>query len=494
MIMTSTATILWFRQDLRLSDNPALLEAVAKGAPIIPLYIYSDHQESWPMGAAQRWWLHYSLEELAQSLEKMGAKLVLRRGQAQKVLRELIDEVGADAVFWNRCYEPYAIKRDTAIKEQLKKDGIQVESFNASLLYEPWEVQNKSGKPFQVFTFFWKAALALRDPLPPKTTKAITSPGQFPKSETLASFELLPTIDWAKTIQNTWKPGEAGAQERLKDFLKTAVFDYLEGRNRPDFDGVSRLSPYLHFGEISPRQCWQAVKEALDEVPPKQRADAAKNVEVYLRELGWREFGYHLLYHFPETTHAPLHKEYQNFPWMPNDRLLKAWQKGRTGFPMVDAGMRQLWATGWMHNRVRMIVASFLVKDLLINWVDGAEWFWDTLLDADLASNSLGWQWAAGCGADAAPYFRVFNPITQGQKFDPDGQYVRKWVPELSKLSSKWIHEPWKAPPLELQAAGVELGENYPEPIVDHAQARIRALAALKAMKEDKPKAAAKAR
>jgi deoxyribodipyrimidine photo-lyase len=258
--MTSTATILWFRQDLRLSDNPALLEAVAKGDPIIPLYIQSENQEGWSMGGAQRWWLHYSLEELDQSLKKMGAKLILRRGQPQQVLTELIDETQADAVFWNRCYEPFAIKRDTAIKEKLKKDGIQVESFNASLLYEPWEVQNKSGKPFQVFTFFWKAALALRDPLPPKTVKAMPSPKKFPQSATLESFHLLPTIDWAKTIRKMWKPGEAGAQARLKEFLKTAVFDYLEGRDRPDFEGVSRLSPYLHFGEIGPRQCWQAVR------------------------------------------------------------------------------------------------------------------------------------------------------------------------------------------------------------------------------------------
>ena len=447
-------TILWLRHDFRLDDNPALIAAAARGA-VVPAFIWAPEEEApWEPGAASRWWLHQSLEKLSAAFAKAGAPLLIRRGPSLEALRKLVKETGATHVAWNRRYEPAVITRDTGIKKALAADGLDVESFNGALLYEPMHVATKEGKPYQVFSPFWRALLGRDEPAepvpPPKKLKAAE---KQPKSVSIESLGLLPTIDWAGTMRKTWSPGEAGAEKRLERFVERGVTDYHRERDRPDHEGTSALSPHLHFGEVSPRRAWHAVRAAAGGKPVAKLTGGA---EAYLRELGWREFASHLLYHFPHTANAPLRADYARFPWAKDPVGLRAWQRGRTGFPIVDAGMRQLWATGWMHNRVRMIVASFLVKDLRITWLEGARWFWDTLVDADLAANTLGWQWAAGCGADAAPYFRIFNPTSQAEKFDPDEAYVKRW-------------------------AGVDAA-NYPEPIVDHAEARKLALEALKAV------------
>jgi deoxyribodipyrimidine photo-lyase len=473
-------TIVWFRHDLRLDDNPALAAAAAHGA-VVPVFIWAPDEEApWAPGAASRWWLHQSLERLAAALAKAGAPLVIRRGGSLETLRKLAREVKATHVTWNRRYEPAVVKRDTAIKKALAADGLAVESFNGGLLYEPAHVATKEGRPYQVFTPFWRALLARDEPPEPVAAPRRLVPATKPvASLAVDDLALLPTIPWAGTMEKTWAPGEAGARKRLDAFVAGGLAGYATGRDRPDRDGTSALSPHLHFGELSPRRAWHAVRDAAGGKPA---AKLAGSPEVYLRELGWREFASHLLYHFPHTADAPLRSDYARFPWAKDPVGLRAWQRGRTGFPIVDAGMRQLWATGWMHNRVRMIVASFLVKDLRVSWLEGARWFWDTLVDADLAANTLGWQWAAGCGADAAPYFRIFNPTTQGEKFDPDGTYVRTWVPELKKLPAGDIHEPAEAEPSVLSKAGIVLGRDYPEPLVDHAEARKLALEALKAV------------
>jgi deoxyribodipyrimidine photo-lyase len=391
----------------------------------------------------------------------------------------------ADAVFWNRRYEPAVIARDRKIKETLSADGLAVESFNAALLHEPWTIQNQSKKPFQVFTPFWKHCLAKPDPTEPlPTPKSLPSPLKWPKSLALDKLALEPKLHWKDGLHAAWQPGEAGASASLNRFLGEAFDDYTDQRNRPDVRGTSRLSPHLHFGEISPRQVWHGLRRlASKRGLPVERWRASQ----FLTEIGWREFSHHLLFHFPQTPAEPLRADFREFLWIRDEAWLRAWRKGRTGYPIVDAGMRELWTTGWMHNRVRMIVASFLVKDLLIDWQEGARWFWDTLVDADLAQNTLGWQWSAGCGADAAPYFRVFNPTSQGEKFDPNGHYVRKCCPELAKLPNKWLHQPNAAPAEILRAAGVTLGETYPLPIVDHDTARKMALEAFAKLKSRSP-------
>lgn len=483
--MSVGTSLLWFRQDLRVVDNPALSAAVKRGGPIIPVFIWAPEEEKpWEPGGASRWWLHQSLGSLSRELRDRGSRLVTRRGPALRTLRGLVRETHAESVFWNRRYEPATAERDVAIQEALRAVGVMVESFNASLLFEPWEVRNKAGKPFQVFTPFWKACLSLPEvgePLP--APRRLPAPGTWPQTLSVSQLDLEPKVDWAAGLRGAWSPGSGGATITLKRFLRKALFDYEETRNRPDLPGVSCLSPHLHFGEIGPRQVWHAVR---DYARAGRKGKMRQRAATYLRQIIWREFAYHLLHHFPHTTDRPLRPEFESFPWNQDKRALKAWQRGMTGYPMVDAGMRELWTTGWMHNRVRMIVASFLVKDLLLPWQTGARWFWDTLVDADLANNTLGWQWTAGCGADAAPYFRVFNPVGQGEKFDPNGDYVRRWLPELRKLPAPWIHRPWEASSSELTAAGVELGQTYPEPIVDHAFARQRALAALARMKKKK--------
>jgi len=474
--------LVWFRLDLRLADNPALTAAGKRGGPVIPVFIWAPEEEGdWQPGGASRWWLHQSLKALAADLESHGARLVLRHGPTLDTLRALVRETGAHAVFWNRRYEPALIARDRAVKEALQAEGLEVESFNSALLFEPWTMTNQAGKPFQVFTPFWRHCLGLAEPPPPQAaSEHLLDPPRWPKSEPLAALELEPKIDWAAGLRAAWQPGEAGALAALRRFRDRAFADYTEQRNRPDLPGTSRLSPHLHFGELGPRQVWHALKAWATR---RGLPEATWRGSQFLAEIGWREFAHHLLFHFPHTPTEPLRLEFARFPWRRNPDGLRAWQRGRTGYPIVDAGMRELWTTGWMHNRVRMIVASFLVKDLLVDWRAGARWFWDTLVDADLASNTLGWQWTAGCGADAAPYFRIFNPVSQGMKFDPSGDYVRRWVPELARLPAEWIHRPWEGPAGVLAGAGVTLDVNYPRPIVSHAIAREVALEALAKVK-----------
>lgn len=471
----SGGSIVWFRQDLRLGDNPALAAAVARGGPIIPVYIESFAEEApWHPGAASRWWLHRSLRALDASLRERGSRLVLRRGAAQEVLMRLAGETGASEIFWNRRYEPAVVARDSAIKEGFQRQGVGVRSFNGSLLAEPWTVETKSGGPFQVFTPFWRACLGSAepgDPLP--CPKVLEVPESWPGSLDLEELGLDPDKPWAAGFDPIWEPGEAGAARRLRGFLKAGLDRYGDHRNLPGEEGTSRLSPHLHWGEIGPRQVWHSIASRARGLG---RDWAAERVQPFMTELGWREFAHHLLYHFPETPTRPLRRAFEGFPWREEVDWLRAWQRGRTGYPLVDAGMRELWATGWMHNRVRMVAASFLVKHLLLHWSHGVKWFWETLVDADLAGNTLGWQWTAGCGADAAPYFRIFNPVAQGERFDGSGDYIRRWVPELSQLPGEWIHQPWAAPDRILKAAGLGGARVYPKPIVEHGLARNTAL------------------
>ncbi len=476
---TPKPAIVWFRNDLRLADNPALSEAVRSGALVIPVYIWAPQDEAdWAPGAASRWWLHHSLIALDTNLRRLGSRLVLRSGSAARALHELITETGAGVVFWNRLYEPVARERDASIDQLLKSCGVEARTFNGTLLREPSGVQNSSGKPFQVFTAFWKHCLSLNAPAEPLSApESIPAPKSWPKSLRPAELELEPKRDWASGLRASWSPGEAGASRRLDCFLSDALDDYDLDRNRPDLTGTSRLSPHLHFGEISVRQIWHGIERALG-LQARLRLPLCLRDCAFVTELGWREFSHHLLYHFPQTLSQPLREEFARFRWRVSPESLRAWQRGLTGYPLVDAGMRELWATGWMHNRVRMVVASFLVKDLLVSWQEGARWFWDTLVDADLAQNTFNWQWCAGCGADAAPFFRIFNPIKQGEKFDPKGCYIRRWVPELAALPDEWIHRPHQASAEALARADIELDRTYPRPIVNHAIAREVALEA----------------
>ncbi|MEZ6057673.1 MAG: deoxyribodipyrimidine photo-lyase [Planctomycetaceae bacterium] len=477
-------TIVWLRHDLRLADHPTLLAAVERGTGVLPVYIWSPEDAGrWAMGGASKWWLHHSLTQLDASLRKVGSRLIIRVGNASDALGQLIEETGADAVYWTRRYEPAHREIDTKIKEDLRQQGIEVESFPGSLLFEPWEVQTQTGGPYQVFTPFWRRCRSLSIAAPLDAPAELPAVARWPKSVSLASLNLLPTIPWDSSFAQFWSPGEAGATDSLDRFLQGAIGAYRELRDWPEQSGTSRLSPHLRFGEISPRQIWGRVVERFG-TPPVDGTGKDDGPWTFLSEIGWRDFGYHILYHFPHTPLAPLRENFSNFPWETSPDLLKRWQQGTTGYPIVDAGMRELWTTGWMHNRVRMIVASFLTKHLRQSWQRGADWFWDTLVDADLASNTLGWQWAAGCGADAAPYFRIFNPMLQGAKFDPDGTYVKRWVPELARLNTRWIHAPWTAPQSALQAAGIRLGTTYPEPIVDHPTARAAALEAFATLRQ----------
>lgn len=473
----SAPAVVWFRQDLRLADNPALAAACQGDRPVTALYVLDEAGEGdWPLGGASRWWLHHSLAALDAALRERGGRLVLRRGEAASVLSEVARETRAGSVFWNRRYEPAAVARDTAVKAALQAEGVAARSFNAALLFEPWTIRTGAGEPYRVFTPFWRACLqAPAPPAPAAAPARIAAPAVEARSEVLADWRLTPGApDWAGGLRAAWTPGEAAAQARLEAFLQGALDGYGQDRDRPDRPGTSRLSPHLHFGEIGPRQVWAAV-QALG----GGTADAQK----FLQELGWREFCHHLLFHVPTLPQASFREAFDAFPWADDPAGLDAWRRGRTGYPVVDAGLRELWTTGWMHNRVRMIAASFLVKHLLQDWRAGQAWFWDTLVDADLANNAASWQWVAGSGADAAPYFRIFNPVLQGEKFDPDGAYVRRWVPELAALPAAWIHKPWAAPAQVLERAGVRLGAAYPRPVVDHAAARERALAAFAGLK-----------
>ncbi len=475
--------LVWFRRDLRLADNPALLHALKRHQRVIPVYLHCPDEEApWPPGAAQRVWLHHSLQALDDSLRKKGVRLIFRHGPSLSAMQRLAAETEACAAYWNRLYDPALIIRDKQLEAALQQDGLNVETFNSALLQEPWEIKTKQDGPYKVYTPFARSVREVGVDPPNGMARKLPAVAKSLLSETLEDLQLLPRQAWHRNMIAHWQPGELGARQALRSFLKAGLSQYKEGRNLPAEPFVSRLSPHLHFGEIGPRQIWQAVTQAMDSSRDKASRDGG---DTYLKELIWREFAYHLLFHFPHTPDSPLNDRFSQFPWLEHeDKTLSAWQHGRTGIPIVDAGMRELWQTGWMHNRVRMIVASFLTKNLLVPWQEGARWFWDTLVDADLASNTLGWQWTAGCGADAAPYFRIFNPVLQGARFDPAGDYVRQWVPELSKLPNKWIHQPWRAKKDALQEAGIQLGKDYPQPLVDLAESRQRALNAYDNLRE----------
>ncbi|MBB3810686.1 deoxyribodipyrimidine photo-lyase [Pseudochelatococcus contaminans] len=463
-----------FRNDRRLADNAALDAAARSGKPVIAAFVLEEAASGdWQPGGAWRWWLHYSLAALEKALADLGVRLVLRRGAMREVVDALVRESGADTVFWNRRYDPAGIAVDTRMKADLRDRGMVVQSFSGHLLHEPSRLATSTGGYYKVYSPFWKALMAGPEPGDAFDAPQVLTPFQGSlDSMPLAAFGLLPQKpDWAGGLRETWTPGEAGAHERLADFLSDALNGYAEGRDYPAKDATSLLSPYLAHGEITPARIFAALRSSGDDAIG---ADAMK----FRKEVGWREFCYHLLFHNPDLDKKNFQPSFDAFPWHEDDASLRAWQRGMTGYPLVDAGMRELWQTGYMQNRVRMIAASFLTKHLLIDWRTGERWFRDTLVDADPASNPGNWQWVAGCGADAAPFFRIFNPVLQGQKFDPDGTYVRAWVPELAGLSTRYIHEPWSAPAAVLAQAGVKLGETYPRPVVDHRLARDRALSA----------------
>jgi len=470
--------ICWFRNDLRLTDNPALHEAVVSKQPLICLYVFDDKSKGLRApGGASNWWLHDALKTLGEAIAEKGGALFLMRGNAVKVIADVVAETGADFVVWNRRYDQAGLKIDEAIETDLQKRDVRVASFNASLLYEPWQVRNKAGAAYRVYSAYQRAASALGVP-----EKPIGQPRQLTtfkwqdtlKSLDLAELRLQPKRpDWAKGFKQVWSNGEKPAHKALSHFIKTGLEGYAKDRDRPDEDATTRLSPFLHFGQISPHQVWHGVKDAFAD---KKTGASKADVDKFISELTWRDYAAHLLYHFPELPHESHQTRLDQIGWRKDEKALHAWQKGQTGYPIVDAGMRELWQTGWLPNRVRMIVASFLVKDLLIDWRRGEEWFWDTLVDADAANNAVNWQWVAGSGVDAAPFFRIFNPVLQGEKFDPKGAYVKRFVPELGKLPPALIHKPWKATEAQLAEAGVTLGKDYPAPIIDHDFARQRAL------------------
>jgi deoxyribodipyrimidine photo-lyase len=472
--------IVWFRDDLRISDHPALHAASETGRPVICLYVFDEDSEAQrtrgprPLGRAARWWLAQSLRALQGRLAALGAPLVLRKGPAARVIAELARETGAGSVFWNEIAQASGRAMADEVAAALDATDIAAQRFPGDLLAAPASIRSRDGRGLRVFTPFWRRVLSLGDPPEPLPAPTALRPVPGLAGDSLESWGLEPTHpDWAGGLRDSWTPGEISAQHRLREFLAEDVAGYASARDRLDREGTSRLSPHLRFGEVSLRQVWHAARFAAAERPA-----LSADVEKLLSELGWREFCRHLLFDVPDLAQRNLQPAFDAFPWRHDAEALRAWQRGRTGYPVVDAGMRELWRTGVMHNRVRMVVASFLVKHLLIDWREGERWFWDTLVDADAGSNPANWQWVAGSGADAAPYFRVFNPILQGEKFDPDGAYVRRWVPELARLPASLIHQPWRATPLELQAAQIELGKSYPEPIIDHKKGRERALQA----------------
>ncbi|MCE7901195.1 MAG: deoxyribodipyrimidine photo-lyase [Gammaproteobacteria bacterium PRO9] len=462
----NTALVL-FRRDLRLADHPALVAACDEYDCVLPVYLHAPQDENpWSPGAASRWWLHHSLSGLQQRLATLGVELHIARGDSLTLLRALIAASGADAVYWTRQYEPAAIARDTVLKAALSADGIAVHSHPGNLWREPWQLETAGGQPYRVFTPFWRKLRTHLQPGNPLPEPCARGWARLPGGLPLEALELLPRIPWDAGLAETWNPGEAGSHTLLEIFADDALTHYSTGRNLPAHHGTSRLSPHLHFGELTPHQIHHTLHVRASEHGARVRPD----LDPYLRELGWREFAYHLLYHFPATTDTNFNPRFDRFRWADDDPLAVArWQQGRTGIPLVDAGMRELWHTGWMHNRVRMVTASFLTKNLRQHWRHGARWFWDTLVDADLANNTLGWQWVAGCGADAAPYFRVFNPYTQAAMFDPDASYLKRWLPELNALPPKLLHEPWRDP-AAVEACG------YPAPMVDPATTRWAAL------------------
>ena len=467
--------IFWFRQDLRLSDNMALNELIIKCDKIIPIYIYDDIQS---IGDASKWWLHNSLKDLDISLNKKNSKLFFFKGSPKDILIKLIKTNNIAYINWSRLYDEYSINRDTKIKNQLKKYKVKLTSFNGSLINEPWTIKNKSGSFFKVFTPYWKNCLEQTKPIKIINPPKVIHTHSLKKSEylKLSDYNLYTKgSEWTETLSSHWKPGEIQALEKLKYFKNNIIDKYSEGRDRPDKDYTSKLSPHLHFGEISPARIFLEVE--------KKNVSNFKSKQKYLAEIGWREFSHNLLYHFPKIRTEPIQTKFKKFQWNKNIKYFRSWKLGKTGYPIIDAGMRQLYETGWMHNRLRMIVGSFLCKNLLIHWVEGEKWFYDTLVDADLASNSSGWQWIAGCGADAAPYFRIFNPVTQGLKFDPNGEYVSKYVPEIRKIPINLIHTPWLLNEEQQKDYECILGRDYPKPIVMLSESREKALTAFSHIK-----------
>ena len=473
----SGPALVWLRDDLRLDDQPAI--AAAADRPALIVYVYDETSPGLrPLGGASRWWLANSLAALQGEIAARGGRLDILRGSAEAIVPELVKAAGASHAYWTRRYGGAEIGLDKRVKASLAADGVAAKSFNGQLLREPWEVRTDAGAAFKVFTAFWRRHRALgASPAPrpaPERLVAARWPSDAPPRAKIADLGLTPVKpDWSGGLAETWRPGERGGQARLDRFVAEALGDYPDARDRPDGLHTSMLSPHLRFGEISPRRAAAAIDAA------RGGGVASRAAEKFLAELGWREFSYSLLYEFPDLATRAWRAPFEEFPYLDDAEGFRAWTRGRTGYPLVDAGMRELWATGYMHNRVRMIAASFLIKHLLIDWRRGESWFWDTLCDADPANNAASWQWVAGSGADAAPYFRIFNPVLQGEKFDPEGAYVKRWIPELSRLASGHIHSPWLAPSDALAAAGVEIGRTYPAPIVDHAAARGRALATL---------------
>ncbi|MEP4484923.1 MAG: deoxyribodipyrimidine photo-lyase [Halioglobus sp.] len=468
--------IYWYRQDLRTHDLPGLLQAAQSGRPVLPVFILDDDTPGhWRLGSASRWWLHHSLAALAKELDDLGGKLILKRGNAQEVLQDLLAETGADSIYCSRSYTPWAEQQEEALHAALSSSGTVFKRFAGALLFEPGSVLTQTGQPYKVFTPFWRACRNLPAPPSPRALSSeICWHSYAEEALQLDALSLLPQKpDWAASWNDLWTPGSAGAEKALDSFLADQVIHYSEGRDHPAMKATSHLSPHLTFGEISPRVIWQRSLHC-SEAFPERRA----HVDKFLSEVGWREFSYQLLVHFPHIPEKPFKEQFEAFPWLGSQQTLSQWQRGNTGYPIVDAGMRELWATGYMHNRVRMVVASFLSKHLLTHWREGENWFWDTLVDADLANNACSWQWVAGSGADSSPYFRIFNPVAQGEKFDKGGAYTRHWVPELREMPNKYLHKPWEAPAEVLHDANVSLGETYPEPIVDHRAAREAALAA----------------
>lgn len=469
--------IVMFQKDFRVYDNPALFEAVQSGE-VVPVYV---HDETFSMGSASKWWLHHAIIDVQQQLEALGSTLIIRKGNTQEEILSLIEQLGITAVYWNICYDPDRLQSNKKMKMMLEGKSIICKEFNSHLLLEPWIIKKKDNTEYKVFTPFYNAFQKQVIHKPISKVQRIKGGNSLPASLSVSELHLLPTIRWTSHIESIWDPTEEGAYKTCKKFFSSKLASYSEGRDFPNENAHSMLAPYLSFGQISVKFMYHYL---VNESTERQCSLFEKQVNSFIRQLIWREFSYYLLYHYPFTVYKPLNKSFEHFPWNNEEELLTVWQKGETGYPFIDAGMRELWQTGFMHNRARMAVASFLVKHLLIPWQEGAKWFMDTLLDADIANNTMGWQWVAGSGADASPYFRIFNPITQGEKFDKDGEYIRKWVPELRDMPNKYIHKPWEAPEHILQKANITLGHTYPLPLVDHKAARERALCAYKSMKE----------
>ena len=474
-------SLYWFRDDLRLSDLPGLT-AAAQAGQVIPVFVRDPHLgDAWRMGSASQWWLHHSLLSLRANLAELGLELILRSGETVTALTAIAAQTGASTVYCSRHYQPWSVELETALYENLSDKGVVLKRYPGTLLHEPEDVATGGGTPFKVFTPFWRACNRRPDPHQPVPISELTPYNGLVESEELSDWGLLPTSpNWAFGWNDLWRPGEAGAQAALHQFLDHHVQDYGDGRDIPAEPNTSKLSPYLRFGNISPRQVWHAAQAS-----KLERPEAAGAIDKFLSEIGWREFCYHLLFHFPTMPDEAFNPKFSFFPWKEDPERLAAWQRGQTGYPIVDAGMRELWQTGFMHNRVRMVVASFLTKHLLLNWRLGEEWFWDCLLDADIASNACSWQWVGGSGADASPYFRIFNPIAQGEKFDKDGVYVKKWIPELEKVPKKFIHKPWEMETKYQEEINTIIGKDYPKPIVVHEEARAAALKAFQSLKKN---------